>query len=95
MTMTFANLAFTQLLVDNGRVPITAVEEAKARRALPSPAMRRAVRVNARVSMRAIAEDIGVSVAAVALWEVGKREPRGQNLIRYAAALRDLAEVTR
>lgn len=67
-------------------------ERVKARRELPSPAERRAVRRDAGLSAAELAEAIGVTEAAVLTWERGTREPRGRNLDRYVEALRTLRE---
>jgi transcriptional regulator with XRE-family HTH domain len=57
--------------------------------------MRRAIRENAGVPLRRVAEDIGVTAQAVALWEAGQRAPRAQYLVRYVALLDALREVAR
>lgn len=70
------------------------IEEVKARHYLPAPKMRRAIREAAGVSQRAAGGHIGVTPQAVSYWESGAREPRGENLVKYAALLRQLAEVS-
>jgi DNA-binding XRE family transcriptional regulator len=52
----------------------------------------RLLREGARLSLRDIAEAIGVSHSAVAHWESGRRSPRGAVAERYAAFLRLLRE---
>jgi DNA-binding transcriptional regulator YiaG len=65
-------------------------EQVAARNELPSPAVRRALRLAARVAREAIGEVCGVSGEAVRLWENGRRNPSGAHLIAYVAALRVL-----
>lgn len=60
---------------------------------LPSPALRRALRENAGLSQTLLAEQLGVSRAAVSRWETGDRTPREDNRIAYADALRELREM--
>jgi DNA-binding transcriptional regulator YiaG len=66
---------------------ITLEEEVRLRRALVSPAARRALREELGLSRRAIAEQIGVTEAAVRLWELGARRPTGEHLRRYVEVL--------
>ena len=60
-------------------------------RSLPSPAVRRALRVAAGLTQADLAAELGVSRAAVARWESGTRVPRGDYRITYAALLRELS----
>jgi len=60
----------------------------RARRELPTPTVRRELRRAAGVSLRDIADAIGVTREAVRLWELGQRRPRGANLDGYLEALR-------
>jgi DNA-binding transcriptional regulator YiaG len=62
----------------------------KARRELPTPTMRRALRVDARLSLEDVAREVGVTRQAVSRWELGARAPRGRNLDAYAAVLASL-----
>ena len=64
----------------------------RARRDLPPPEVRRALRRAAGIPMRDVAEIVGVTRQAVALWELGKREPRNKNLETYAEVLRTLRQ---
>jgi transcriptional regulator with XRE-family HTH domain len=57
--------------------------------------MRRAIRENVHVSQRRLGQDLGVTGTAIANWESGRREPRGELLVRYAELLGALAEVSR
>ncbi|MDW8339330.1 MAG: helix-turn-helix transcriptional regulator [Thermoleophilia bacterium] len=66
-------------------------EELAARRQLPPPAVRRALRERSGLSAAALARELGVTRQAVASWERGARFPRAANLVRYAALLRLLA----
>jgi DNA-binding transcriptional regulator YiaG len=63
-----------------------------ARRELPPPAERRALRVNAGISLRELGRALGVTAAAVHFWETGARMPRPAHLQAYLEALRLLAE---
>jgi DNA-binding transcriptional regulator YiaG len=65
-----------------------ALRAADLRRRLPSPAMRRLLRVQAGVSIRAVAHRVGVSDVAVLRWEQGRRSPRDPAVIeRYLETL--------
>jgi transcriptional regulator with XRE-family HTH domain len=66
-------------------------EELAARRDLPPPAERRALREAAGISLETVAREIGVTRQAVGHWEAGDRRPRGANLRRYVEVLRILA----
>ncbi|MEV4863104.1 MULTISPECIES: helix-turn-helix transcriptional regulator [Streptomyces] len=59
---------------------------------LPAPAERRAIRVAAGLTQAAVADAVGVTPQAVALWESGRRTPRGNLLGRYAEAIRAMRE---
>lgn len=74
--------------------PAGAVAEAWARAALPPPAVCRDIRLGAGLSLRRVARDLGVTGAAVAMWETGARRPSGARLVGYASLLADLAEIT-
>jgi transcriptional regulator with XRE-family HTH domain len=64
----------------------------RTRRDLPPPEMRRALRRAAGASLEDVARVVGVTRQAVALWESGAREPRGENLNSYADVLRMFRE---
>jgi len=66
------------------------IASVRARRNLPPPVMRRAIRLAANTSLRAVAEAVGVTPQAVAFWEQGDRTPAGQRLVRYVEVLRSL-----
>lgn len=71
--------------------PIERLEaQVRARRTLPSPASRRALREAAGVSLGDVAQACGVTKQAVRQWESGICDPRGANLIAYAEVLRVL-----
>ena len=70
------------------------VEEIRAAKRLPSPAMARAIRLAADVSQERIAAELGVHRVTVARWEAGARRPRGQHRAAYAELLRQLQEST-
>ena len=67
-------------------------EELSARRDLPPPAERRALREVAGISLDVIARELGVTRQAVGHWELGTRHPNGRNLRRYVEILRILRE---
>ena len=69
----------------------TALKNADARRKLPSPPMRRALREQAGLSQETIADAVGVQRSAVSRWESGSRTPRGNVALTYAAVLNKLA----
>jgi len=52
----------------------------------------RIVREAAGCSRAALARAVGVAESAVVRWELGDRSPRGANVARYGAVLRELAE---
>lgn len=59
---------------------------AKARR-LAASGQGRTIRQAAGVTIRDIAEVIGVDVSTVSRWETGQRQPRGDNAAAYGAVL--------
>ncbi len=67
-------------------------ESLNARRSLPPPATRRALRQAAGVSRVAVARACGVTRQAVAHWEAGTRQPRAEHLTLYVEVLRLLRE---
>lgn len=69
--------------------------EVRARRRLPAPPMRRAIRESAGVSQLRVAGQVGVTRMTVSRWESGVREPRGDHLLSYVALLDELVELTR
>jgi transcriptional regulator with XRE-family HTH domain len=66
--------------------------EIQARRDLPPPAARRALREAAGVSLEGVARAAGVSRQTVLGWESGAFGPRGENLTRYAEVLQVMRE---
>jgi transcriptional regulator with XRE-family HTH domain len=56
-------------------------------RDLPAPEVRRALRRAARLSLRDVADHLGVTPASVAYWETGQRFPRRDHLAAYVAFL--------
>jgi transcriptional regulator with XRE-family HTH domain len=64
-----------------------ALTVARARKALPSPAERRRLRVEAGVTQAAIGQALGVSRATVARWESGQRRPGPDHLDQYLDVL--------
>lgn len=69
--------------------------EVRARRRLPSPPVRRAIREGAGVSQLRVAQCLDVTRMTVSRWESGNREPRGAHLVSYVALLDELLDLTR
>jgi DNA-binding transcriptional regulator YiaG len=65
---------------------------ARKKKQLPAPPVRRHLRKGAGLSQLVVAHAIGVTKTAVSLWESGRREPRGENLVKYLALLDHLAQ---
>jgi DNA-binding transcriptional regulator YiaG len=61
-----------------------------ARRALPTPTTRRALRTAAALSQQDLADALGVHRETISRWERGTRTPRGDLLIAYTDLLREL-----
>jgi len=72
----------------------TLIDEARARRELPSPALARAIREAAGVSQEGIARELEVTRMTICRWEAGTFKPSGQRRIAYAALLRELQHIT-
>jgi DNA-binding transcriptional regulator YiaG len=72
------------------RTPEDLIASAQARRDLPPPVMRRAIRKATGTSLRAVAEAVGVTPQAVAFWEEDERTPTGERLVKYVQLLRSL-----
>lgn len=53
----------------------------------------RQIREQARLSLHDVAAAVGVADSTVCRWETGKRLPRGELALRYAAALAEVAVV--
>ncbi|MFE1844376.1 helix-turn-helix domain-containing protein [Streptomyces sp. NPDC059515] len=64
----------------------------RVRLTLPTPAECRQIREGAGLTQAAVADAIGVTPQAVALWESGRRTPRGPLLNRYAEAIETMRE---
>ncbi|TFD13854.1 XRE family transcriptional regulator [Cryobacterium sp. TMT1-2-2] len=74
---------------------MNAIDEARARRALPAPALAKAIREGAGVSQSAIARTLGVNRMTVSRWEAGNNRPSAEHLNAYADVLRALEEEAR
>lgn len=68
------------------------LNDVRARGALPTPALRRAIREAAGVSQGQIAREVGVHRMTVCRWESGTSKPTGPHLHAYVAVLRDLQD---
>ena len=65
-------------------------DKIRAHKALPPPAMRRALRVASGLTQADIAAPVQVHRAAISRYESGVRTPRGRHLIAYVAVLEEL-----
>jgi transcriptional regulator with XRE-family HTH domain len=68
------------------------LSQVKAKRALPSPAQRKAIRLASSASVAAVAAACGVSEVTIGRWEKGDRSPSGKHLERYLEVLRVLQD---
>ena len=69
-----------------------ALAEARVRKSLPGPRVRRLLRQEAGLTQRDVAELLGVTETAVSRWEHGERYPRRPVLTAYAHLLTRLAD---
>jgi len=53
------------------------------------------IRLNAALSLREVAEVVGVTPSAVFYWEQGTNIPRGKPAVRYARLLLELESLAR
>lgn len=65
-------------------------QKVRAKRELPPPEERRAIRIAAGVSQEDIAKELGLSRAAISRWETDKRTPQDEHLLGYVKILRTL-----
>ena len=65
-------------------------KKARDAAALPTPEMRRAIRVGAGLTQLELGRVVGVAAASISRYESADREPRGEHRARYAAALAEL-----
>ena len=66
---------------------------ARARRRLPPPQMRSALRKAAGLSLRRVARELGVSATTVSCWESGKHTPSSAHIEQYLELLDQLRRV--
>ncbi len=52
----------------------------------------RSLRLAAGLSLREVADEVGVAVSTLWRWEAHERRPRGKAAVRYAEVLEELAE---
>lgn len=69
----------------------TLLEEIEARRSLPPPSLRRAIREAAHVSQRRLGRELNVANVTIGRWERGEIDPKGAQLLAYAQLLREMA----
>jgi DNA-binding transcriptional regulator YiaG len=67
------------------------ISQAQARRRLPPPEVRAALRREAGLSLRDAAHLLGVSATAVGFWETGHRTPARNHVGAYLRLLDELA----
>jgi DNA-binding transcriptional regulator YiaG len=79
----------TETELDQARQVV--IELARQRGKLPPPEVCWAIRRRAGVSRPKLAAAVGVSDAAIALWEKGTRRPRAEFVERYADVLNEIA----
>ncbi|MBZ5590568.1 MAG: helix-turn-helix domain-containing protein [Acidobacteriia bacterium] len=65
--------------------------QVRARKKLPTPTARQAVRERSGITQAALARVLEVDPATVSRWESGERVPSGERLTAYLAALDRLA----
>ncbi len=61
---------------------------------LPSPARRRSIRMDAKASLRDVADELGVTPTTVMRWERGNAEPRRSRAVAYRDLLAALQAVS-
>ncbi|WP_395243382.1 helix-turn-helix domain-containing protein [Agromyces sp. MMS24-K17] len=71
------------------------IDEARARRSLPAPALAKAIREAAGVSQSAVARTLGVNRMTISRWEAGFCRPSPEHLNAYSDVLRALEAETR
>jgi DNA-binding transcriptional regulator YiaG len=69
------------------------LEVATARRDLPPPPERQAIRERANVSAGRCASELGVTTQGFLNWERGVRAPRDENVVAYVALLGELRRI--
>ena len=70
-----------------------AISDLVRSRQLPGPEFRRALRLEAGLSLSDVADRLGVTRSTVSRWERGLRNPRADNRARYSELLAELKEV--
>ena len=63
------------------------IEEVRTTRQLPSRAVARAIREDAGISQKRLAEELGVHPVTVARWELGTRRPGARVKVAYVELL--------
>ena len=79
------------IVIDEDRMNLQIFDEAvnrqRARRRLPDPNTCRLLRRQLGISIITVAETLGVRKETVSRWELGHRQPRGKNAVRYLELL--------
>lgn len=65
----------------------------RARRALPPPSERRAIRLASNISLQEVGTAVGVTPQAIGMWETGERTPSAEYVGRYVDVLNALKAV--
>ena len=68
------------------------LSQVRAKKTLPPPQVRKAIRMASGASVASVAAACGVYEMTVIRWERGERTPRGAHLERYVDVLRLLQE---
>ena len=71
----------------------TMTSKKETARRLPGLEYRRALRIEAQLTLEQVASELAVHRSAVSRWERGLRKPQGRNRVAYASLLAELEEV--
>lgn len=72
----------------------TLIQTLRTRKALPTPAICRHIRISAGVSQELAAREVGVHRETISRWERGERRPSDQHLARYLTLLEELSKIS-
>lgn len=68
------------------------LERVRKKRSLPPPEQREAIRKAAGLSLKDLADAMGVAPATAHYWETGQRNPNSLHLDHYLSALQAMAD---
>ena len=74
-------------MMDQAQALERRLEQVRIARRLPSPAARQQIRKRAELTQSDVAQELGVTREAVALWERGQRTPRLATAVAYVELL--------